>query len=248
MDSASKTVTLIGCHTSSKIRVECLKRNLSHFSKLSKEIHITNSTEFKGKIEASIDPNKFEAKVYIDYQENSNLLCHDKWYKKIKQLELDKYEGFILTNDSFLIINSLQNFQNLYTNKPKDLTGICDSYQLKYHFPDFLRHYSKKGLIKWVDYFEKTKGECSSFQDMIDFMEVNSSEIFSSKQALYQNSTTWPDNPHYKHQQILDICESVNYPTMKIKMLESQMKSKKEKKELMQKFPQLNFLEKITQQ
>ena len=246
MDTKTKTATIIGCHTSSEVRIECLKRNLSHFSKLSQDIYITNSLEFEGKIEDNINTNDFDSQIYVDYQENSRLLCHDKWYKKIKQLDIKKYDGFILTNDSFLIVNSLQNFQNLYTNQTKELTGICDSYQLKYHMPDFLRHYSKEGIIKWCNYFEEVKEECRVFQDMIDFMEVESTEIFSSRQSLYTNSTTWPHNPHYKHMTILDLCENLNYPVVKIKMIESQAQSPILKRDLIKRLPQLKFLEKIT--
>ena len=156
--------------------------------------------------------------IFIDYQENTNLICHEKWYNCLINIK-DKYNNFILTNDSFLIINSIDNFTNLINDN--EMVGLLDSYQTKYHYPDFLRIYNTNGINKWINFFESNKNKCKTFYDMIINFEINSTYIFDKKDCLYKMPVNYLGNIHFDDELNINYIENLNYPIIKLKKIES---------------------------
>mgnify|MGYP003969559635 CR=1 FL=1 len=231
----SKTAIILGCHTDSKIKVESFKKNLNYFSELGNTIYIVNSSEFKGEIESSLksehqyilhdnlhetyelDSNKTH--IFILYLENDNLICHGKWNYLLQSIPLNRHEGYVLTNDSFVLIGDLLEFKNLYQNNEYEMVGFIDSNQIKYHYPDFLRYYTVGGISKWLNYFNEFKHRCKLFQDMVDIMEVDSTYIFEKKNCLYKMQKNYDGNIHFDD----DVCQhyitDLGYQVIKLKKI-----------------------------
>jgi len=154
--------------------------------------------------------------VFINYQENTNLICHEKWYNCLKNVNKN-YTHYILMNDSFLIISSIDNFINLMNDN--EMVGLLDSYQSSHHYPDFLRMYSKKGINKWINFFDKEAKNCLTFYDMIEKFEIQSTYIYAKKDCLYKMPVNYYGNIHFHDEVYFNYINNCNYPVIKLKKL-----------------------------
>ena len=155
--------------------------------------------------------------INFEYTENTHLICHKKWYDCLKKLDLNN--NFILTNDSFVLVNNIEIFINNFLKKQIDMYGIIDSYQNKYHLPDFLRIYSDVGIKLWIKYYEKEKSKCKTFLDIINIMEIGSCDCFDNYNTLFKVNKNYKKNIHFDDDVNRQYIENLNYPIIKIKRL-----------------------------
>jgi hypothetical protein len=159
--------------------------------------------------------------INFEYRENTHLICHKKWYDCLKNLNLKN--NFILTNDSFVLVNDIENFVKqsfLLGLKGIDMLGIIDSNENLSHLPDFLRIYSENGIKLWMEYYEKNLQNCRSFLDMIKVMEIGSSNFFKNKDSLFKVDETYKKNIHFDDELNKKFICELNYPIIKIKRLQ----------------------------
>jgi hypothetical protein len=159
--------------------------------------------------------------INFEYTENTHLICHKKWYDCLKNLNLKN--NFILTNDSFVLVNNIENFVKqsfLLGLKGIDMLGIIDSNENLNHLPDFLRIYSENGIKLWMEYYEKNLQNCRSFLDMIKVMEIGSSNFFKNKDSLFKVDETYKKNIHFDDELNKKFICELNYPIIKIKRLQ----------------------------
>ena len=238
------TASLIACHTASQLKITSLIHNIKYISEISDDIYIINSLEFKGKIEDELLNNDFitndfivynnltdshqslehynlfakreNKKIFIIYQENSHLICYEKWYNCLKKIK-EKYSHFVLTNDSFLIVKDLFNFKNKMNDN--EMIGIIDSNETEYHYPDFLRMYNLNGITKWLDFYDKTKNSCKTFFDMIFKFEIKSTFITEKRDCLIKVSPNYKKNIYFDDNIFIDYILRYNHPIIKLKKL-----------------------------
>lgn len=154
-------------------------------------------------------------RIYINYYDNDNLVCQGKWYKTLKTLNLSN--SFILTNDSFFIVNSLKPFYEQIKNS-YEMVGILESNQTKYHYPDFLRYYNSNGIKKLINFYELNFKKCKTFLDVINNLEIESTYITENRNCYYKVENNYFDNIHFDDIKLEEHL-SQNYPIIKIKKL-----------------------------
>jgi hypothetical protein len=154
-------------------------------------------------------------RIYIIYYPNDNLVCQGKWYKILKTLNLNN--SFILTNDSFFIINSLESFYSIIKNS-YEMVGILDSNQTKYHYPDFLRYYNSECIKKIIKFYENNFDKCKTFLDVINNLEIESTYITENKMSVYKMDENYKKNLHFDDEYYEKYLEN-GYPIIKIKKL-----------------------------
>lgn len=155
--------------------------------------------------------------IDILYQENDKSVCQGKWYNYLTK-SIEKYESYILTNDSFIITRNLDDFQELFSTKNYEMVGILDSYEGKYHYPDFLRYYNEIGIKKIINYYEKNLKNNNYFIDAIN-TEIESTYITDNKECLYKMDKKYIKNIHFDDQMNKKYLEEFNYPIIKLKKL-----------------------------
>lgn len=229
-----QTAIIIACHTSNNEKVISLKYNIHRLKELSSKIFVINSDEYRGVIEESIPGFK------VNYMKNSNLLCHDKWANMVTKLSnrfINKFDDFILTNDSYCIVNSLDRFYKAYNSarfdhERNEMVSIVDSWEVldqnvwgdleeKHHYPDFLRWYSKTGIKKWLNHFQQHKDKCKTTLDVIRYMEIMSGKIYDTCDSAYRVPADYHGNIHFDSQMIDDWVGHKKYPIVKLKYLTS---------------------------
>ena len=81
--------------------------------------------------------------IFLNISRNIKFLVTAQYLNDTNCIE--KYNNFILINDSFLITKSLNNLKNAMNNN-YDVISISESYERKYHLPDFFRCYNKNSI------------------------------------------------------------------------------------------------------
>jgi GT2 family glycosyltransferase len=158
-------------------------------------------------------------KIYIDYVENDKYLCYSK-YEYILNKIYDKYDNFLLTNDSILIINNI-NFNDI---NDKLITGIemismLESNDTMKHHPDFFRVYNKTGVKKWINHFNANKHKITTIFDCIKYIEIDSTYITDNRYAIFKNPIDYNGNIHFEDKQCNYFLENLKYPIIKIKKI-----------------------------
>lgn len=215
----SKNICIISCHTDSQIKIDSLIENIKYFFQLSNKLIIINSLEFENlNLEEKIFEKYPNGEIEIYYTENNNYYNYGKLeYYILKGDDYKKYENIIITNDSFLIIRSLENFKSLFIPEVEMSTLHC-SHEREFHATDYLRRYNQKGFEKLWEYFKENKKNIESFGDVINICEINSTKIFSEFNTLY-NSENIKVNVNFKEPECQNYIENLNFPIIKIKKL-----------------------------
>lgn len=218
---------LIACHTNSLIKKKSLLHNIKYFTELCNNIVIIQSVECKNTLLENKIKN-INKNITFYYVQNDQYVCHGKWSNYLNTINYEKYDNITLTNDSYLITKSLNNYKKLI-HKDIELVALLDSYEIKYHYPDFLRTYNKIGIKKILNYYESNKCNVNTFKDAIICYEINSSVIFNNVKILYPNIKKHNNNIHFNNFRLKVYLTQFNYPIIKIKKLISEFKLKKKK-------------------
>lgn len=157
--------------------------------------------------------------VRIIYIPNTNLVCYDKYLYFFNNIDL-AFNKIMVTNDSFLITKPLTEFIKL-SNNGCELTGLSSSNEVKCHYPDFLRIYNNSGFIKTMEFIRIKCNEYTSFYDLIMDIEINSTELFTSKCCLYEIDSNFFGNIHFDDAKCYEYLYDLNYPILKLKKITS---------------------------
>lgn len=220
---SKEILTIIACHTNSKLKIQCLIHNVSVFLKISKKIIIYNSLQFRSQnIEQLIKenfPDKLH-KISFFYIENDCFVCHRKWNEAIKNEYnlLHTYKSFILTNDSYLYMKSKDIVKN-FINSNYEMQSMLISNENYKHYTDFLRIYNYSGILKIYKFYDKfiKENKQASFQEIINELEMKSHTIFNKKNGLFEEND--PININFIEPYREKYMSDTDYPVVKIKAL-----------------------------
>jgi hypothetical protein len=220
-----KNLLLIACHTNSLLKKDSLLHNIKYFYELCNNIVIINSLECKDieledKLNKELQCIEKSAKLIFEYIPNDIYICQGKWMYYLNKIPYTVFDNIILTNDSYLITSSLNNYKELI--KPSvELVALLDSYQSNYHFPDFLRTYNLTGIRKLLNHYEQNKSNITNFMSIINYYEIESSRLFDNVEILYKNETKETYNIHFDNYQLERYLYNLNYPIIKLKKITS---------------------------
>jgi 3,5-epimerase/4-reductase len=209
--NVKKTLCVVACHTSSELKIKCLLGNKKYFEEISDDVVYINSSEYK-------DQNVIDTMIYID---NNNKFCYGKYLYVLQNMDISQYDNVILTNDSYLITKSLMGFKDLF-NDSIEMSALCCSTQCCKHYPDFLRRYSKIGIVKLVQFYCKNLNSITSFNSAIQNIEIKSHLVHgNSINVLYDSIPNYDGNIHFYDIWLEEYLYNKNYPIIKIKKMQS---------------------------
>ena len=107
------------------------------------------------------------------------------------------------------------------SNPNIELVALLESYEIKHHYPDFLRIYNSTGLSKIIKYYKMNMSKITDFYSVIIHYEVESSHIFDSVKVLYTNPNNFYGNIHFDDEYLKEYLCDKNYPVIKIKKIMS---------------------------
>ncbi len=219
----SKTICLMQCHTNSKLKYDVIEHNVDYISEVCDHLVITNSIEFDlGVLESRL--KRFQDKINIEYKYyvNDHTICAGKLYEYLNDhldFVVDNFDRCIVTNDSFIVINSLIPFKEFILKNEHDLYGILSSREKGFHYPDFLRGYSAEGMKILSNYMKKNLHKCSNVNDVVNIIEINSTYSFDNLESFYPTDLSYKGNLHFDNNILREYVEKLNYPIVKLKYL-----------------------------
>jgi hypothetical protein len=168
------------------------------------------------------EPNRlhiFTFFIFVFYCENHGY-CYGKWLHFYKNVANEtKYKNYILTNDSFLITRPLNEFASLINSNQYDLISLTASNEISYHYTDFLRNYNSNSIETYINFIKTQLSLYENFLDVIEFIEVPSVHLFSSRRCIYDAEEDCRKNVHFDDTKIMHYLNDLNYPIVKIKKI-----------------------------
>jgi hypothetical protein len=182
--NGKKYIVILACHCNSDIKLEVLKKNLKYFDfeNIQKIVINTIGLEF-GNMVSEICSKHNNTKYY----EISNSYYYDfgKWIYGLKNIAKNHiYDYVILTNDSFIIHNSINHFFNLIAKHNVELYGYNDSSQTKYHYQSYLFSLRKDAVPLFIVKVNDTSLKIKNQNDVINNFETEMTNWFSSKKTF----------------------------------------------------------------
>jgi hypothetical protein len=230
-----RILTLISCHTNSLLKIGALLHSLEHFINVSTTIIVINSTEFKTSNLETLVQRKYSKKaiflkywaerrdagcnIYFAYKDNDKLISHGKWMFVLKSIPYQNFEHIILTNDSIVVTQPLHPFIAL-ANPNTEMVALLESYEVKHHYPDFLRLYTPSGIVKLLRFFIKNIDGITNFKSVVKLYEIESGSLFERVNVLYPGDPTFQGNIHFCDVRLPAYLYEKNYPVVKIKKLQ----------------------------
>jgi hypothetical protein len=214
-----KTICLIQCHTSSKIKEETLKHNIIEFGKISDYIIVNNSIEHRNTSLESQLTELAKVPIQFNYFQNTNTICAGKLLCCLNE-NIDKvlqFERTIVTNDSFIVVNSLTPFKEFFESKNREMYGLLSSRQTSYHYPDFLRAYNSDGVKKLHKYLTANIHKCKETAQVIEITEIKSTYCCENIDCFYETDLQYKDNLHFDDEKMEQYLKNKSYPIVKLK-------------------------------
>jgi hypothetical protein len=209
-NNKSKTLCIVACHTSSDIKIKCIKYNHNYLTEIADDIIYINSKEYEY---LNVIDN-------MTYKDNDSTVCYGKYLHVLLNIDIEKYDNIILTNDSFLITRSLVDFKSLF-DPTIEMSALLSSNEINHHYPDFIRRYNKVGILKIKYYYQEHINKYLSFQELIINIECKCHIIHSNSiNVLYNSIPGYQGNIHFDNIYLKDYLYNKNYPIIKIKKLE----------------------------
>jgi hypothetical protein len=157
--------------------------------------------------------------VNMLYTKNSDFVCYDKYLYFYKNVT-NNFNKIMLTNDSFLITRPLNNLMELSQNN-FEMLSLNASNEIRYHYSDFLRIYTKRGFIKMMDHIKLFVDRGLSFYECIVEIEANSIDLFENRGCLFETEMDYNGNIHFDDEKCINYLQNLNYPVVKLKKINS---------------------------
>jgi hypothetical protein len=198
-----KTLCIVACHSDSDIKIESLKQSRKFLEEITDDIIYVNSI-------GCVSP--FDSL----FTENTKNVCYDKYLHVLNSIDLEKYDNYILTNDSIFIIKSLIRFKELF-DPNVEMSSLLESTEINLHYPDFLRRYNQNGIKKIIKFY-KDNLKNKTFEELILDIELKCHLIHNTINVLYKSEKNFDYNIHFDNVMLKKYLDN-KYPILKIKKL-----------------------------
>lgn len=211
----------------------CTVSNIKYLSEVSQKIILINSYK-NPSINEEIESKYKDLDIEFIDSINYAGLGHAKWsYCIDNHVDQDFYTDILLTNDSFLLVNSIESMRDLHYTEKYDFTGIVSSREGSWHTQDFLRFYKMKNankLSSWYKEYQAMMSITGIVEDLTieEFYqnekkmisaEINSTSIFPTVGCRYILPLTYKKNIHFDDEMLMDYLQNKDYPVVKIKKM-----------------------------
>lgn len=251
------TICVIASHPSSDLHVKCISSNIKYFDEISDKIVIVLSREFQNDdtLKNAINKQYPELNIEYHYFANTANLCHGKWTNYMQNIYDFDYSNIILTNDSFLVINSLKSLKDLHDSDSYEMTGLVSSREGQWHCQDFLRIYRNEHIKKLINFYNECNARFSHFHLVSDLdnkrlkehydncvgAERQSCQLFSKQSCLFTLPLSYKRNINFDNDLLKEYIEKKNYPIVKIRKLNFTFYEKDYSEKLPENFDHLEY-------
>lgn len=185
-DNLKKNLLIIACHTNNNLKYTILKNNIKYFEKDNIDIILVNSVEYEKTYDYFIS-DKIIDKIYV---QNNVLIDFGKWIYIIENRNYVKnYKNIIFTNDSYIIVNNIDNYLKKIDDNNYDLYGYNDSSEIKYHYQSYLFAIKTSKIQNLINLFYDNLHKINSTFAVVFFLEINLINYFNNRDCFLKISS-----------------------------------------------------------
>lgn len=230
-----KTLCVIAVHSGDNFSIRSTCSNIKYLKEISDKIVVVNSKNFidNDPLKGCIVKEYGEKDIEFHYCANLISLNHGKWTFYIDNIYRNDYDHIILTNDTFLIIDTLIPFMELHLSENYEMTGLISSREGGWHCQDFLRAYNQESINKAINFYKEKIILNGLFLDVTDVdttrfyeshkalveAEISSCQIYSNQACLYTLPLTYKKNLNFDNEKLKEYIETKGYPIIKHRKL-----------------------------
>ena len=177
-----RILCVLAVHLDTYLKIDTFINNIPYLNEIAKVVVVASELPDLGYRTDELN----EVLDTVDHYEIPNdpiRVCYSKYRHYLENYDWSLYDRIILTNDSYYIFRSLASYRH-YCLLDKDCIAFSASNERSYHFTDYMRCYSQKGIKIMLDLFES---EPQSVNDAIQTFEVDSSSKFD-RIAVYRHA------------------------------------------------------------
>ena len=230
-----KTLCVISVHSDNDLSIKSTCSNIKYLKEISDKIVIVNSKEFidDDPLKKCIVKEYGDKNIEFHYCANLISLNHGKWIFYIDNLYKDDFDHVVLTNDTFLIIDTLMPFLELHLSDNYEMTGLVSSREYAWHCQDFLRIYNSTAIAKAISFYKEKIILNGLFLGVDDVdgtryhearralieAEISSCQIYSNQACLYTLPLSYKKNMNFDNEKLREYIEKKGYPVIKHRKL-----------------------------
>ena len=178
-----KYLMIFASHCDSEIKLKTIKNNLKYSDYKSIDISFISSKSLKYNQNVKDICDVYKNITYYEI-DNSPTCDFGKWINILNQVDYNKYNFIIFTNDSFIIHEPINYFFNLTYKYNVELYGYNDSTQRKYHYQSYLFSLRKNVIPIFIhNYYNKEK-KIKGLKDVITEYELNMVDWFNNPECF----------------------------------------------------------------
>ena len=231
----NKTLCVIAAHTSSDMHINAACSNIKYLLEIADKVVIVNSKDFEvsDRLKEKITSTYPDVDIQYKYCHNYVNLCHGKWCHYLENFYNYDYEHVLLTNDSFLVINSLKPFKDLHSSKEYEMTGLVSSREGRWHCQDWMRLYRNSSIKTLTSFYQECAAKYNHFKLVSEVdnvrrnhhyswcvrAEIDSTQLFSPQACLYTLPLGYKSNIHFDNEMLEEYIVNKKYPVVKLKKL-----------------------------
>jgi hypothetical protein len=173
-----KILLIIALHTNNDLKYKTLLNNIKYFEKDFIDIILINTIDYKDSYNFDIS-SKIINSLYIP---NDKYCDFGKWTYVLKNIvSVNKYKKIIFTNDSYIIVNNLDEYLNNVLTKNFDLYGYTDSCEVRYHYQSYIFSIDASKNCNFLNIYANHSPYINNFFDLIINFELNLINYFENK-------------------------------------------------------------------
>jgi hypothetical protein len=178
-----KYLMIFASHCDSEIKLKTITNNLKFFDYKSIDIAFINTKDLYYNKHVKDICDIYKNITYYEI-ENSPTYDFGKWINILNQVDYDKYNFIIFTNDSFIIHEPINYFFNLTYKYNVELYGYNDSTQRNYHYQSYLFSLNKNVIPIFIGNYYKKKNIIKCQEDVVTEYELKMTDLFSTKKSF----------------------------------------------------------------
>jgi hypothetical protein len=191
-----KYLVIMACHCDTDIKLNTIKQNLHFFAFENTHKIIINTTGLEKNNNLSEICSRHNNTKYYEI-ENSSYYDFGKWLFILKNnINYNDYDYVVLTNDSFIIHNSINHFLNLMVKYNVELYGYNDSTQNNYHFQSYLFGLRKDVIQTFIENISNPKLTITCQNDVINNFELKMVNWFKTYKSFLKIGNFKLQNGH----------------------------------------------------
>lgn len=184
--NGKKYLVIMACHCNTKLKLETIRGNLKFFAFENIDKIIINTSELPYRNELYNICGKYNNAKYCEMS-NTSYYDFGKWLHVLNnEVNYNEYDYIMLTNDSFIIHNSINHFFNLIYKYNVELYGYNDSTQTRYHYQSYLFCLRKDAVKIFIDKISNPSLTIKTQNDIINNFEITMTDWFSTKKSFLQ--------------------------------------------------------------